>query len=307
MFSSRAICAVLVAFTTLSCCACSRSDRATLPTPEPSLTDAKAPKFPNWPTVADDFRFHWSAAPGVDLLSGPAVALRAYVESYRLAGFAGGDPKVVYPGFDRATPRNTDPTSEPGSLLQLRNVRPLTRSELEAQGWTYAERSTYGYQPTFVLGLEQVAGHYRATVCLGLYAVYQPADDKPGRFVSTVADPKTGQPTYGRDGDVEIWRVELAERGSQAEGPSAAATAPAQGPLPAPTEDVFGSWSIAGRASGSWGPLGADEQIETPGLRQQCEAAMPDDAATRRAMATGFHDAPPPHGEPIPGWPAASG
>jgi len=38
-------------------------------------------------------------------------------------------------------------------------------------------------------------------------------------------------------------------------------------------------------------------------LRKQCEDAMPDDAATRRAMSTGFHDQPPPHGDPIPGWP----
>ena len=49
--------------------------------------------------------------------------------------------------------------------------------------------------------------------------------------------------------------------------------------------------------------MGQGENIDTPEVRQQCEDAMPDDAATRMAMATGFHSQPPPHGNPIPGWP----
>lgn len=32
---------------------------------------------------------------------------------------------------------------------------------------------------------------------------------------------------------------------------------------------------------------------------------MPDDAERRRGMYTGFHDEPPAHGDPIPGWPGA--
>jgi hypothetical protein len=280
--------------------------------PSPTTSSAStlpAPLFPNWPAEANEFRFHWSAAPGVNLETSPAVALRAYIESYRLAGFAGGDPSVVYPGFMRATPENTGPVSEDGSLLQLRYVRPQTREEYEAGGWTYVERQVYGYQPTYVLDLSPQGSGYRATVCLGLYSVYRTADDDHDKYFSTIADADTGQLRYQDGQTVEIWRIELTDKDPRVGNAPAAPAAAQTGPLPAPVEDVFGPWFITGNAVALWGPLGDPERdtVDTPEVRQQCEDTMPDDAAARRAMATGFHDAPPPHGEPIPGWPAASG
>ncbi|MGH3644903.1 MAG: hypothetical protein ACRDUX_38470 [Mycobacterium sp.] len=276
------------------------------PAPSPATTSTAtlpARQFPNWPPVANEFRFQWSAAPGIDLAAGPAVTLRAYVESYRLSGFAGGDQSVVYPGFIRATPESTGPLTESGSLLQLRNVRPRTRADLEAEGWTYAERQVYGYQPTHILNLQPQGDGYRATVCLGLYSVYRTADNDPRKYFSTIADPDTGKFGYAGTQLVEIWRVELTDRDPRVANAPASPTIPQIGPLPAPTEDVFGHWFITGRSSGLWGPLGQDENIDTPEVRQQCEDAMPDDAAARMAMATGFHTQPPPHGNPIPGWP----
>jgi hypothetical protein len=128
------------------------------PAPPPPTTSSTpalpARLFPNWPSEASEFRFHWSAEPGVDLKDGPAVALRAYVESYRLARFAGGDASAVDPGFMRATRENTGPVTKDGSRVQLRYVRPRTRIDLEAEGWTYIQRQVYGYQPTYILNLQ---------------------------------------------------------------------------------------------------------------------------------------------------------
>lgn len=281
--------------------------------PSPSAPDATsrpalpAAAFPNYPAVANDFRFHWSAAPGIDLNTGPAVPLRAYLESIRLAAFAGGDPSVVYPGFMRSTPENQGPVTNEGELFQLEYIRPQTRAEYEANGWKYVERQVYGYQPTHVLSLIPQGDGYRATVCLGAYSVYRTADDDPKKFFSTAADEQTGQLTYGNRDEIQVWRIELTDKNPRVANAPAPPTAQQLGPMPAPVDDVFGRWFITGAGTSLWGPSGQGEYIDTPDVRQQCEDAMPDDAAARMAMATGFHGSPPPHGEPIPGWPAANG
>lgn len=274
--------------------------------PSESTPALPPPGFTNYPPQANDFRFHWSAAPGIALETGPAVAVRAYLESMRLAAFAGGDSSVTYPGFMRATPENVEPGAGDDVPFQLEFVRPKTSAQYEANGLKYAERQVYGYQPTLIMSLEARGDGYRATVCLGAYSVYRTDDANRSRFFSTAADEKTGQ-MLRDDSDIQYWRVELTEKDPRTTTAPASPDVAQFGPLPAPLEDVFGRWFITGSSQGLWGPPGQGEDVETPELRQQCEAAMPDDAATRRAMATGFHDAPPPHGDPIPGWPAASG
>ena len=69
------------------------------------------PAFANWPESLGDFRFGWSAEAGVDLVSGPAVPLRAYLESYRIAQLT-KDIGAAYPGFDRAVPPLPPPHSD---------------------------------------------------------------------------------------------------------------------------------------------------------------------------------------------------
>jgi len=273
------------------------------PPPAAPTSTLPAAQFANYPAEANEFRFHWAAAQGIDLETGPAVPLRAYVESMRLAAFAGGDGAASYPGLARITPENTGPVTNDGGLFQLEEVRPLTRAEYEAHGVKDAERQIYGYQPTYVLDLAPQGDGYRATVCLGLYSVYRTADDDHEKYFSTIADPETGRLRYDNGQTVEIWRVELTDKDPRVGNPPAAPAIPQAGPLPAPLDDVFGPWFITGRASGRWGPAGESERIDTPEIRQQCEDAMPDDAATRMAMATGFHSQPPPDGNPIPGWP----
>jgi hypothetical protein len=213
----------------------------------------------------------------------------------------------TYPGFDRATPENIP--VEPGShsQLQLARVRPLTRAEAEATGWKYERRDTFGYEPIHVLTLEPVGDVYRAMVCVGMYATYRTLDGDNSRYVSIVADPDTGELQYGDWELVDVWRIELTDKDARTASAGPSPAAPQVGPLPAPTGDVFGRWFITGVSTGLWGSSGDAERIATPEIRQQCEDAMPDDAATRKAMGTGFHDQPPPHGDPVPGWPAENG
>jgi hypothetical protein len=262
------------------------------------------PQFPNYPAEANEFRFHWSAAPGIDLDKGPAVAVRAYVESMRLAAFAGGDPSVVYPGFMRATPENVE-VATGDDLYEHEYVRPETRAQYEADGLKVVERPVYGYQPTHILSFEPRGDSLWAVVCLGGYSVYRTDDQDHSSFMSTVANPDTGKPFFQDSrSELQIWRVELTDLG-RAVDPPAAPVVPQVGPLPAPVDDVFGSWFITGSSdTGHWGSPRSGERYDTPEVRAQCEAAMPDDAAARMAMSNGFHSAPPPHGDAIPGWPA---
>src|SRR4051794_30743391 len=62
-----------------------------------------------WGGLLSDLRELWSAEPGIDLLTGPAVVVRAYWESIELAQSM-GSLDYVYPGFTRAVAPN-----EPGS------------------------------------------------------------------------------------------------------------------------------------------------------------------------------------------------
>lgn len=281
--------------------ACGCSSPGAEPTSSPSAKSAlPTSMYRNWPPEAEEFRFHWSASPGIDLETGSAVAVRAYLESYRLIGLAGGDLSAAYPGFLRATPENVQ-AQDPGDLFQLGHLRPDTRPERETGEQVDIERRYYGYQPTHILSLLPEGNGYRATVCVGAYSVYRAADH---RFSSIAADPQTGRPWYKNQENVEVWRVELTDKGSAANDATPSPSSPQRGPLPAPTEDVFGRWHFTGTSSGLWGPNGNGEDVDPPAIRQQCEDAMPDDASARAAMASGFHDAPPPHGDPIPGWPA---
>jgi hypothetical protein len=262
--------------------------------------------YPSWPPTMNDFRFHWSAAPGVNLTTPPAVALRAYVESYGLSGYTNGDPLALYPGFLRATPENPPLQVEAGQLEQSRRIRPMTRAELEALEPRYKERnSIYGYQPTHILDMQPQGDGYRATVCVGNYAAYRTRSSDKSRYYANIAETKTGQPVSDPNALVQVLRVELTDRDPRVGDAPAGPDTPQTGPLPAPVGDVFGRWFITGMSTNTWGPLGQTERIDTPEVRQQCEDAMPDDAATRTAMANGFHDQPPPHGDPIPGWPDA--
>ena len=79
------------------------------PAPDPSPDPA-----PRWPAVYLDLSFVWSAEPGIDLLTGPAVVVRAFFKSTMIASYAGSND-FLYPGFDHVVPADED-AAEPGSV-----------------------------------------------------------------------------------------------------------------------------------------------------------------------------------------------
>ena len=289
------IVAVITAITVFSGCHAQRA--------ESPVTTATSPAqlYPNWPPLLNDFRFHWTATPGIDVTTGPAMVVRAYMEAYDTAWFT-FNLDNLFPGFRRATPENQE--REGDFLWQLVDVRPLssiyTKTAKDA-------RPRFGYEPLHFLELTPAGDGYRAIVCRGEYAHYLESTARPGKFVSIGVNPDTAQLYAGYDDGVYPYQIDLTQHDPRV-GPNAPApvTAPQRGPAPAPDQDVFGDWFITGASSSHWGPSNDRASADFPPaeLKQRCESAMPTPKAERLAMMTGFKDQPPPHGNAIPGWPA---
>lgn len=266
--------------------------------PAPETSSQPGPLFPNWPALLNDFRFHWSAQPGIDVSTGPAMVVRAYLESYGVAQ-ATFNADNVYPGFNRATPENLP--REGNYEFQLVNVRPMgypfTATPKEAV-------PHFGYEALHFLELTPLGDGYRAIVCSGDYAEVVASQSRPGKFVSIGVSDKDGQPYARGSSGVNVNQVELTQHDPRVgPNPPAPQTVPQKGPLPAPDQDVFGNWFITAAGDAFWGPKNDPKSLRHD-LEERCEAAMPLPAAERIAMMTGFKDQAPPHGEPIPGWPA---
>jgi hypothetical protein len=279
------------------CSACS-----TPPSPSAPAESSPAAASPNWPAIADQFRFHWYAAPGIDLTTEPAVALRAYLESYRLVDFT-GQMSAAYPGFLQATPKN-GPTSVSGYPIQLGMIRPGTRTD-PPPGDNSKFTNVYGYSPYFVASLEPMDGGFRALVCEGDYSIFRRDRLDQAKYRSIVRRSGSADPPAGDLYGIKIGRIELTGKDPRAPfDRPASPTTPQRGPAPAPSNDVFGPWFVTAASFTLWGNLGEGQDIGTPELERQCAENMPDDAAARRALYTDLFDQPPPHGDPIPGWPA---
>jgi hypothetical protein len=266
--------------------------------PAPETSSPPGQLFPNWPPLLNDFRFHWTAEPGIDVTTGPAMVVRAYLESYAV-GQNTFDANNVYPGFNRATPENQP--REGNYQFQLVNIRPM------GDPFTGMPRDAvprFGYEALHFLELAAVGNGYRAIVCSGSYAEFVASRTRPGKLHSTSVSDKDGQPYARGSSGVYVNQVELTQQHPRVgQNPPAPQTVPQRGPLPAPDQDVFGNWFITGAGDSFWGPKN-DPRSFRRDLEQRCEAAMPLPAAERLAIMTGFKDQPPPHGEAEPGWPA---
>jgi hypothetical protein len=282
----------LAAAVAVATCSCGNGDNQA---GRPSATNDAA----NWPPILANFRFHWSADPGIDLLTGPAVPIRAYIESYYIAAST-LSMDDAYPGFIRATPEND--ALDGHYLAQLARIRPLngvTSPSTEAL-------ARFGYMPIHILQIDPIGDGLRAIVCQGTYATYVKSSVQPDKYVSASAEPKSGQVT-GTDPGVVVHRIELTDQDPRtAEAPSGTGSVLQRGPSPAPHDDVFGKWFFTGSSSSYWGPIDAPapESFPTPELREQCGDRLPEPESKRMEMMTGFKDEPAPSGIPEPGWPA---
>jgi hypothetical protein len=264
--------------------------------------------FPNWPNELNGLRFRWTAEPGLDLVTGPSIPIRAYLESYRV-GFMTKTIATTYPGFQRAVPKIPIPSSGyPADVewdklpFQLRWIRPALKDRVN-----FGDGPFFGNEYFHVLEISAIPNGYRAWVCDGRYAVFHPAVGRPGKYAS-IEDYRSGQNSdaQSREGDaLDVWRIEFSKKTADSDGRTLE-----KGPNPAPIGDVFGSWNIDGAAEGNfWGPVGESPRPDAPDYlqrRQQCSDAMPDNATARAKILMSVLDSPPQARPAVPGWPIAA-
>ena len=285
------------------------------PAPPPPSTSPSSQQPPNWPEKLSDFRFRWTAEPGLDLVSGQAVPLRAYLESWRVI-FYTADLDAGYPGFLRATPELLERGSPewvkmPVAQRQIRGYRGKPAHDDPDQRFV-------GNEDLHILRLDPLDTGFRAFVCDATYGVFeQPAGStqfKPLNF-----DISTGSQKPDIH-NMAVWRIELSNGDPRVGAtPPGAPTAPQRGPLPAPRDDVFGPWFVTGAEHVNfWSdsdfpgltPGSAEDNQRTHEaltaeneMRQQCLDRYPLDPAQRANRATTALDTPPPVEPALPGWP----
>ncbi len=254
------------------------------------------PTFANWPQSLADFRFRWAAGAGVDLVSGPAVPLRAYLESYRISQLT-QDTGATYPGFDRAVPQRPPPNS--GAPAELLGIRPAPDAQQFGPPGPF-----YGNEFFHILEITPIGGGYRAYVCDGLYKIFREGEE-PGKYVSVVRYAANHAGLNDVNG-MKVWRVEFTDTPPAADAP--AKVTDQRGPNPAPAADVFGPWRITGANDVRWGTLitdesTADEQVDGAQRLSQCSDLLPHWRTERDANIKASLDTPPSAEPASPGWP----
>ena len=220
--------------------------------------------------MAADIRYRWSADAGIDLLTGPGVVVRAYVESFELANLM-SNAEYVYPGFDRAAgPNNAndfgprpDLRSAPKHPPVGTDYRHILRIERTGRD-VFAFLCNFGYAVAFDLGDGKLQVNRQTNSGTSVTRL---------TMIAPVADPAVPLP-------------------------------PQKGPLPAPGDDVFGQWRITANELGllptAWPTYPTDLQA--------CIAQAPDPVEKRDALMTGEHSrADFPTLPPYPGWPSTAG
>lgn len=275
----------------------------------PQLPTIEKTAFPNWPNKLNGLRFRWTAAPNLDLLTGTAIPIRAYLESYRV-GFMTKTIATTYPGFQRAVPEIPTPNDDTAASVKWGNL-PFELQSIRPFVWnSYPTRDNFGDGPFFgneyfhILDISEISNGYRTYVCDGTYGIFHPAVDHPGKYAS-IADYPTGNHSdiaKIEDATLNVWRIEFSKK-----TPTSGMQTPQKGPNPAPIGDVFGDWHIDGASTGNfWGPAGSSPSPQAPDYLQrlqQCGNAMPDNAAVRAKLLTSVLDSPPKADPAVPGWP----
>jgi hypothetical protein len=235
-----------------------------------------------WTGDLADVRVQWSAEPGIDLLTGVAVPVRAYLESRLLAQYV-GKLDQTYPGFTRAVPPN-EPKDSPN--ISARDRQPPLEYPLAAP--------LFGNITYHIQSVERSGRDVSVTLCAFNYAV---AKEHDGKFVAFV----TGGPIESR-GSIAV-RVLLTGPAKE----SSSALIPQVGPANSPDNDVFGEWQVTGF-------LGATSDYVKPqwpnfeAARTACVDKAPDPLERRTFLLNGEHPRSDfPTSPPSPGWPSAAG
>lgn len=233
-----------------------------------------------WTGRMADVRAVWSAQPGIDLENGPAVVVRAYVESYTLA-MAMGDMAVVYPGFTRAvipkeidTSRKTVPSNPWPEIHPIDGYPPIV--------------GTDNYR---ILRIDRADTQAAAVICNYYYT-----------FGVRLEDGGYGRPDGPDLGGVHVRRISMTDESSSGDR-----LPPQHGPASAPVTDVFGEWRITGNWLFLEGEPAARTATEWPTVesdQQACNDQAPDPLERRRFLSRHSHPRSDyPTLAPSPGWP----
>jgi hypothetical protein len=228
-----------------------------------------------WRGPIADLRYVWTAEPGIDVLTGPAVPIRAFIESFMLSQYA-GDMAYAYPGFDRAVP-------DSGSGLWT------TRPALDVP----SSETSVGNITHHMLSISRTRDDVASVICSYNYRLASPTDDGSYRSVARAGS--------GDSRGIYVTKVGL-------EGPSPSMP-PQSGPRPDPVDDVFGEWRVRGLLDSfsknkpgfaeAWPTFEAD--------RQTCVDKAPDPPAVRAEIIEGTHPRDFfPTSPASPGWPEKS-
>ncbi|ORB59892.1 hypothetical protein BST43_05850 [Mycobacteroides saopaulense] len=260
-------------------------------------TQANQPPVP-FTGLTKDLRIQWSAEPGVDLLTGPAVIIRAYRESYVLGGLM-ANPAYYYPGFEHAVPRNG-----PGASLLIRP--PVTGDpDLQSRGFQITA-PIIGTWREHLLSLtgDPISG-YTARVCAWDYATALRLPSGKYRYSSLLPPnpPITPPMTVG----TLPYRIILTPPTPSEPDPT---KTPQRGTSPSPSTDVFGGWKIRvadSLSNAMWYHEPADWPLDDYRLAlTECATKIPDSYEKRMFYFGGEHprsDFPTLPADP--GWPAA--
>lgn len=264
--------------------------------------------FPNWPNDLNGFRFRWTAQPGIDLLIGPAVPVRAYLESFR-TGFMTRSSTNTYPGFQRAVPELPDPRAGDDEYrkwdylpFELKWLIPAIDKHIN-----FGDGPFFGNEYFHVMELSPLADGYLAYVCDGKYNIFHPAIGHSGMYASVLDYPSGKNDPQQREEDaVTLWRIEF-KNGDGGNGSMQSQ----EGTNPAPTGNVFGHWKITGASQGNyWGDL--DNTTHTPRdpdyiqQLQRCRDIMPHNVDQRAQILMSVLDTPPQAEPAVPGWPGST-
>jgi hypothetical protein len=224
-----------------------------------------------WPKQLSDFTIVWTAESGIDLTTGAAVVVRAYLESFELAS-ATGDARYLYPGFEQATKGAPD-------------VRPKLAAHADTP-WVGSERNR-------ILSTHIAGSDVKAVVCSYTYGSAQ--REQSGGFTAQAGNPF--EPNAG------IYAVEVTLK-SPSDGTHS--LPPQAGPDRAPSGDVFAGWQVTGHQGGYFSESGgAQSDLDA------CIAKAPDSPERRAFLVNPMPDGKLYHPRTdfptlpaSPGWPA---
>lgn len=232
----------------------------------------------------NELSYVWSAEPGINLTTGPSVAVRAYVESLQKMQQT-GNINDLYPGFQTAVAPNA-PEGGPRDAIGL---WPDTDHP--------AASARVGTSKQHILNITTEGDSVSVVVCGWYYGTARQVSEDLYAF-----DPNKDNPPAETAG-ISTLRVTL----TRAIDTPSTELPPQTGPAFQPSDDVFGQWRITGKLAALGAKSRGLELWPTyPEDNAQCIAKAPDPVERRAFLTAGEH----PRSDfrtlpPDPGWPEA--